>query len=468
MKKTICLTLLLALCLLAQAQSQRQRLLLNHDWRFAKGHAADPAADFNYGRALSFTKTAFVQEAIMLEADQESKLSIPHSRTFDDKRVGLHLPAPRLGHGTGLRQEPTQSEGIQDTGRTLAPEQRGLVSQDFSADLKKGCRTVERCVVSFRDAEVWLNGIYLGREESGYVPITFDVTESLDYADGAKNVITVRVDATQSELWSYEGAGIYRNVWLTRTAPVARGAVGHAGNYRRAGRQATRHRDGPRRGGQRAGRQPPRDGAQHRDGRHAPTRGLRPRPRWTCRRWRRGRPPTQLDVPNPRLWSPSSPALYVLRTELLVDGQVTDSYDTRFGIRTIRFDADRGFFLNGERVQIQGVCCHQDHAGVGTAVPERLNTWRIARLKEMGANAYRPIPQPAPPRPCSTPATAWVCSCARAGRGAYAQCQRRGPEPALHPHPPRPQPPLGHTLVSGQRGACHTGHGKWAARWWSA
>ena len=70
-------------------------------------------------------------------------------------------------------------------------------------------------------------------------------------------------------------------------------------------------------------------------------------------------------------------------------GAVVDSYDTSFGIRDIRFDANEGFFLNGERVQIQGVCCHQDHAGVGIAVPDQLNAWRIARLKEYGVNAYR-------------------------------------------------------------------------------
>lgn len=71
----------------------------------------------------------------------------------------------------------------------------------------------------FRDAQIWMNGIYLGRNESGYVPLTLDVTECLNYEPEKENVITVRVDATQSELWSYEGAGIYRNVWLHRTSP---------------------------------------------------------------------------------------------------------------------------------------------------------------------------------------------------------------------------------------------------------
>ena len=393
MKKTICLTLLLALCLLAQAQSQRQRLLLNHDWRFAKGHAADPAADFNYGRALSFTKTAFVQEAIMLEADQESKLSIPHSRTFDDSAWdSISLPHD-WGMALGYDKNQLKVKGYRTLGGRSPQNSVGWYRKTFSTDLKKGCRYTLEFEGVFRDAEVWLNGIYLGREESGYVPITFDVTESLDYADGAKNVITVRVDATQSELWSYEGAGIYRNVWLTRTAPVH---VAQWGTLVTTDVQADKQRatvtalvevdnelDGSRRVTVRN---------TVMDDTHRPVASAQTEV--DVPSLETGKATTQLDVPNPRLWSPSSPALYVLRTELLVDGQVTDSYDTRFGIRTIRFDADRGFFLNGERVQIQGVCCHQDHAGVGTAVPERLNTWRIARLKEMGANAYRPSHNP--------------------------------------------------------------------------
>lgn len=85
-----------------------------------------------------------------------------------------------------------------------------------------------------------------------------------------------------------------------------------------------------------------------------------------------------MDVRQVDLWSLKTPTLYTLHTDILLDGAVVDSYDTSFGIRDIRFDANEGFFLNGERVQIQGVCCHQDHAGVGIAVPDQLNAWRIA------------------------------------------------------------------------------------------
>ena len=80
-----------------------------------------------------------------------------------------------------------------------------------------------------------------------------------------------------------------------------------------------------------------------------------------------------------------------------VDGRVTDIYTTSTGLRTIAFDADRGFLLNGKPLKLKGVNMHQDHAGVGAAIPEELQVWRIQRLKAFGCNAYRSSHNPATP-----------------------------------------------------------------------
>ncbi len=72
-----------------------------------------------------------------------------------------------------------------------------------------------------------------------------------------------------------------------------------------------------------------------------------------------------------------------------IEGAAVDTYETEFGIRTVRFDADQGFFLNGKPVKIKGTCNHQDHAGVGAALPDRIQYYRIERLKQMGSNGYR-------------------------------------------------------------------------------
>ena len=97
----------------------------------------------------------------------------------------------------------------------------------------------------------------------------------------------------------------------------------------------------------------------------------------------------EMTVQAPVLWDTEPPHLYTLRTRVLMDGKETDCTNTRFGFRTIRFDADEGFFLNGKPVKIKGVCCHQDYGLTGKAMPDRVHRYRLRRLKDMGANGYR-------------------------------------------------------------------------------
>jgi beta-galactosidase len=100
---------------------------------------------------------------------------------------------------------------------------------------------------------------------------------------------------------------------------------------------------------------------------------------------------------HPHLWSPDDPYLYHLDSIVRANGSDVDRVSTPFGIRTIRFDKDDGFFLNGQRVEIKGVCDHQDHAGVGSAIPDRLNAWRLEQLKKYGVNALRTSHNPPTP-----------------------------------------------------------------------
>lgn len=378
----------LALITSANSQNQRERISLNSDWRFAKGHAANPAKDFNYGLSLSFTKTLMLQEGTLLEAGQESKLYSPHTQKYDDskwEKVDLpHDWAMRLGYG----KEQHRVKGYRTiTGRT--PENSvGWYRKTFKLKAVKGCRYFLEFEGIFRSAQIWMNGVYLGLNESGYVPVTFDVTEALNYEDNADNVITVRADATQSELWSYEGAGIYRNVWLTRTSQVFIPQYGTYVNSKI-----------PEQGGDAAvtaeievSNQTTKDVSVTVNQKIVDNTGMQVTSSsdvLTARSLETSKIAPVMMVKNAKMWSLESPTMYRLYTEILVDGKVVDSYTTRFGIRTIRFDANEGFFLNGKRVQIQGACVHQDHAGVGIAVPDKLNFWRITKLKEYGVNAYR-------------------------------------------------------------------------------
>ena len=238
-----------------------------------------------------------------------------------------------------------------------------------------------------------INGYAVYRNESGYAPFRVDITDFANY--GGANVLAVRVDATLGEGWFYEGAGIYRHVWLTKTDPlhvpqwgVFVRAVPRAGgadllittdvaNEGEAAltcqlRSVVRDAEGAhrRRGRRRRLAAPLERRRQSSNARMSPARGC----------GRRRRPISTRCAPKS-----GSTARWSMRCR------------TPFGIRTIRFDAQQGFFLNGSRSKLLGTCNHQDHAGVGSALPDALQDFRIRKLKEMGSNAYRASHNPPTP-----------------------------------------------------------------------
>ena len=105
----------------------------------------------------------------------------------------------------------------------------------------------------------------------------------------------------------------------------------------------------------------------------------------------------KLKVGNPHLWSIEDPYLHKVVTTIEKNNITIDTYETVIGLRTIRFDANEGFFLNGKHVKLKGTNNHQDHAGVGTAMPDELINYRVSQLKKMGSNAIRSSHNPASP-----------------------------------------------------------------------
>ena len=237
----------------------------------------------------------------------------------------------------------------------------------------------------FRDARVWINGHYLGNEESGYTSFAYNITEFLNY--GGTNVIAVRVDATLEEGWFYEGAGIYRHVWLTKTQPlhVARYGTFVTSELKQNSAELTARVTIENEGEKEATfdiqqRVIDADGLLLGEAR-VNNAILQP--------GRQGEYASAITVANPKLWSIETPTLHTLVTTIRSGNVVVDQYETPFGIRSIRFDPDKGFFLNGKRVALKGTNNHQDHAGVGAAIPNALQDFRIAQLKTIGCNAFR-------------------------------------------------------------------------------
>ena len=369
------------------AQNVRETIRLDDGWKFAFGNAADPKKDFGCGTEYFnyLTKANSIHNEGPYAANfndstwQEAK--VPHdwvtilpyadvaSHSHGYKTVGYKYPETSVGWYRKTINIPAC-----DLGKHIALQFDGI----------------------FRNARVWFNGFYMGTEPSGYATQVYDVTEYVNY--GGDNLICVRADATLEEGWFYEGAGIYRDAWLLKSAAVSVAPFGtfvyadlkqpydkvtiyvetEVNNHSLTTQQCE---------------------VSHRlldaDGREvakseSSTIMLRAKQTLNSQL-------LTLNLNAPHLWSPADPYLYKVETTVKVDGRVTDVYETTTGIRDIEFDADRGFLLNGQPLKLKGVNMHQDHAGVGAAIPDALQAWRIKQLKKMGCNAYRASHNPMTP-----------------------------------------------------------------------
>ncbi len=362
----------------------RERLSLDRNWRFALGHAADPSRDFEFVRSRDLVKAGEARGAAGVKFDDDAwrVVNVPHDWAIElpldptgDKELAEHgfraIGPDHPEHSIGWYRR-TFEIPAGDEGRRISVEFDGV----------------------FRDSIVWINGHRLGRHQSGYTSFSYDVTDLLNY--GGTNVIAVRVDASCWEGWWYEGAGIYRHVWLTKTDPlhVARCGTFVTSEVKRTTAVVTARTTivnesdnaltfvlqsdlSPRHGfATRANR-------AHGLKTRATTKPI------VLASWEQREIVQTIRIARPRLWSPDQPNLYRLRSTIIRRREAVDEYDTSFGIRTLRWDAPKGFFLNGKPLKIKGTCNHQQHAGVGIALPDRLHTFRLEKLKELGSNAYR-------------------------------------------------------------------------------
>jgi beta-galactosidase len=375
-------SLILLTAVTLAADSPRERLLMDSNWLFSLGHATDVAKDFDHatGEFSYLAKTGFGSGASAQKFDDSGwrELNLPHD-------WAVELPFCERG---------SKSHGYKAIARNFPENSVGWYRKAFTvpaSDLGKSI-SVEFDGV-FRDSLVWINGHYLGREESGYSSFSRNLTEFLNY--GGENVITVRVDASLEEGWFYEGAGIYRHVWLTKTAPlhVEKDGTWVTTELKENAADVTARVAVVNEGAEAATfdiEQAILDGA-------GKTIASAQSKQLNIPAGGRGEFSQMLPVSQPALWSLETPHLQKLVTTITSNGAVVDRYETTFGIRSIRFDANEGFFLNGKHVKLKGTNNHQDHAGVGAAIPDALQEFRIAKLKEFGCNLYRASHNPPTP-----------------------------------------------------------------------
>ena len=236
----------------------------------------------------------------------------------------------------------------------------------------------------YRDCLMWFNGHILGRNVSGYESFYFDVTP---YANpGGTNVVVVRVDASRFEGWFYEGAGIYRHVWLATENPVHVAEWGtFVATTALAGSNATItvQTDVTNQSAQAAG------GSVTSTILDAGNNVVASLTSALAVPSGQDLVTTQTVALTANLWSPQTPYLYNLVTTVSNQNAIADIYQTPFGVRTVSINTTNGVLINGQHVEIQGMCNHQDHAGVGSGLPDRLQYFRIERQMEMGVTGYR-------------------------------------------------------------------------------
>ena len=372
------------------AQSVRERILLDEGWQFALGNASSPEKDFGCGTEYFnyLTKAASIHN------------EGPYSPKFNSEKWDAAWKTVNLPHDWVVDlpydRGASHSHGYKTVGYKYPETSVGWYRKTFTvpqADLGKHLYLQFDGI--FRDARVWVNGFYLGHEPSGYATQLYDIAEYVNY--GGENLICVRADATLEEGWFYEGAGIYRHVWLHKSAPLHVAPFGTfvhcalSASFDRATLtvETTVENSGMHPGGYTLCHI-----LRDADGKEvarceAAGEPLLPKTRQLT--------VGQLTLESPRLWSVDAPYLYTLLTEVRQDGRLVDAYTTVTGIREVRFDADRGLLLNGQPLKLKGVNMHQDHPGVGTGIPDALQVYRLKELKKFGCNAYRASHNPMTP-----------------------------------------------------------------------
>jgi beta-galactosidase len=332
-----------------------KRVIFNQDWRFQLG-------DVTSGQDMD------------LNDSQWRQLDLPHDWSIE---------------GEFSEKAPA------GTGGGALPGGIGWYRKNFHIPLTaKGKQIFIEFDGVYRNSEVWINGHYLGKRPYGYISFQYDLTPHLIYGSN-KNLIAVKADNSQqpNSRW-YSGSGIYRNVWLTTLDPVH---IEHWGTYWTT----------PEVNSQSATvviKTKVNNSSQNKAQVNLTTIIQDASGRVVARGIEKGanaeahvEVSQTFKVSSPSLWSDERPYLYKIVSQLEQGGRIVDRYETPLGIRTFRFDINKGFFLNDKPVKIRGVCNHHDLGSLGAAVNTRAIERQLEMLKEMGVNGIRTSHNPPAP-----------------------------------------------------------------------
>ena len=339
--------LLLLFALTASNADAREIINFNKDWKFClniEGNKDPAAPDFN---------------------DHSWRtLDLPHDWAIEGD-FDEHNPS-----GTGGGALPGGTGWYRKTFIASKKGQGQIISIEFDG--------------VYMNSSVYINGHLLGTRPYGYISFSYDLTPYINW--GKENVIAVKVDNSDqpNSRW-YSGCGIYRDVRIVVTHPVHVGQWGTyitteiADQYTVANVDVTIENDSP----------DPVEVTVWSAILDANRKGVSMMADQLVAQKGTNTIQQKVYMTEPHLWSVDDPYMYTMVTEIRLNGKTIDTYSTPFGIRTIEFRADSGFYLNGEHVRINGVCNHHDLGCLGAATNERAIERQLQILKEMGCNGIR-------------------------------------------------------------------------------
>ena len=320
------------------------RELINADWYFNLG-------DIKYGGAEFFDHSEW------------RKLELPHDWSVES------VASPSLASCTGY-----------------LPGGIGWYRKDLDIPKnKEGNKVYVYFEGVYNNSEVFINGKWIGKRPNGYVSFMYDLTPYLNF--GGRNVLAVRVDHSQDadSRW-YTGSGIYRDVYLVYANPVHIGLWGVSYSAKVNQKNAVLSVQAEVENTDKMpvtvkvlhevfDRDEKKVGAGSRD--------------YSLKADEMVKKELTISVAQPKLWSLENPYLYTIKTTLSKGGKVIDRTETQAGIRSLTFDPNKGFALNGKLMKVKGVCIHHDAGCLGVAVPKEVWRRRLLQLKEIGCNAVR-------------------------------------------------------------------------------
>ena len=352
MKKNMTLLLFALMPALIFAQPARQKIRLDTGWSFHLG-------DVDQARNPDFDHSSW------------RKVSIPHDWSiegeFSEKLASCtaYLPGGIGWYRTSITVPDSWK------GKSITLEFDGV----------------------YNNSEVWINGHYLGWRPNGYISFYYPITPYLKF--GEENIISVRVDHSQSAdtRW-YSGSGIYRNVWLHVTHPIH---VAHWGTFVTTPEVSTDQAIIAVETTIASEMQKPQQVILVSD--ILTQNGVKVASRQSEITLSDSLTTIKqpVEIQDPVLWDIEHPHQYTLKTRILQGSQLLDEFSTVFGIRTMEFNPETGFWLNGRNIKMKGVCLHHDGGCVGAAVPIGIWEYRLEKLKKAGCNAIRTSHNPPDP-----------------------------------------------------------------------